>query len=78
MDDKFETQYERLKKMIDSDKTVLSEPCKMLVLQDFQKTFEAYFELTSAPEMNILPNHGEYNIEIRFKANRIKNFNVIK
>lgn len=42
---KIRDNFARANNVIQSDKSVMSEGCKSLVLQDFAKTFEEYFEL---------------------------------
>lgn len=71
-------QFFRIEQVIQSDKSVMSEGCKSLVLQDFARTFEEYFELSSFPEMQIECKNGVYDVQIRFSADRVKKFNVLK
>ena len=51
--------YERLNKIIQADKAVMSEACKTLVLQDFAEKFNEYFELIGLPRMEISCKNGK-------------------
>ena len=68
----------RTNQVIQSDKSVMSEGCKELVLQDFQRVFEEYFDLTGMPKMSVVYDRGVYRILVSFEADRIKKFNVLK
>lgn len=70
--------YERLNKIIQADKTVMSEACKSLVLRDFAEKFNEYFELIGLPRMEISCKNGRYFVALSFEAERIKKFNVLK
>ena len=75
---KIRDNYARPSKVIQSDKSVMSEGCKALVLQDFARMFGEYFELDGLPEMEIVREHGEYKVTVTFSADRVKQFNVLK
>jgi hypothetical protein len=75
---KVSEQFARVDQMIRADKSLVSDGCKALVLQDFAKLFEEYFELSSPPEMDIEADGGAYKVCVRFQADRIKKFNVLK
>ncbi len=70
--------FERTNSVIQSDKSVMSDGCKALVLQDFAKTFEEYFELNGLPDMTIVCEKGVYKVNVTFEADRVKKFNVLK
>ncbi len=70
--------YLRARDVISADKSILSEGCKALVERDFACLFEEYFVLTSPPKLDIDCNDEGYEVTIRFEANRIKKFNVLK
>ena len=75
---KLKDNFERTNSVIQSDKSVMSDGCKSLVLQDFAKTFGEYFELDGLPEMEIVREHGEYKVTVTNSADRVKQFNVLK
>lgn len=71
-------EFKRANDVIQADKSVMSEACKALVLQDFSEKFNEYFDLTGLPRMQLSCKNGTYLIEIAFEAERIKKFNVLK
>lgn len=71
-------ERERIDYAIQADKSVMSDGCKALVLQDFAEKFNEYFDLIGLPRMQIDYTNGEYMVEIVFKAERIKKFNILK
>ena len=68
----------RLNRVIQADKSVMSDGCKALVLQDFSDKFNEYFDLVGLPRMEITCRNGTFTINIAFQAERIKKFNVLK
>ena len=76
---KLKTQeYLRMEELIRADKSVMSEACRSLVLQDFAEKFNEYFDLVGLPRMEIVCQNGSYTVAISFSAERIKKFNVLK
>lgn len=75
---KIRDNFTRTNSVIQSDKSIMSDGCKSLVLQDFAKTFEEYFELNGLPEMEIVCEKGVYKVSLSFEADRVKKFNVLK
>ena len=70
--------YTRASSVIQADKSVMSEACKTLVLKDFSEKFNEYFDLCGLPKMEITCKNGTYDVTVRFEAERIKKFNVLK
>ena len=70
--------FERVSNLLQSDKSVMTEACKSLVLQDFAEKFQEYFDLVGLPRMEIVCKNGMYGVSIEFHAERIKKFNVLK
>lgn len=70
--------FSRANQVIQSDKSVMTDGCQALVLQDLARFLEEYFELSGAPTMKIGFDKGTYRVEIRFEADRVKKFNVLK
>ena len=70
--------YKRVNDVIQADKSVMSDACKALVLQDFAEKFNEYFDLVGLPRMELTCKNGIYKIELTFEAERIKKFNVLK
>ena len=75
---KINDNYARTNNVIQSDKSVMSDGYKSLVLQDFAKTFGEYFELNGLPDMEIVCERGVYKVTVSFEADRVKKFNVLK
>ena len=75
---KVRDNFARTNNVIQSDKSVMSDGCKSLVLQDFARIFEEYFELNGLPEMEIVFDRGFYKVSVTFEADRVKKFNVLK
>ena len=70
--------YKRINDVIQADKSVMSDACKALVLQDFAEKFNEYFDLTGLPRMELSCKNGTYFVSVAFEAERIKKFNVLK
>ena len=71
-------EWKRLSKVIQADKSVMSDACKTLVLQDFAEKFNEYFDLIGLPRMEISCKNGTFTVNVAFQAERIKKFNVLK
>lgn len=71
-------EFERINNLIQADKSVMSDGCKSLVLQDFAEKFNEYFDLIGLPRLDISCKNGTYAVEVKFFAERIKQFNVLK
>ena len=70
--------FQRVNNVIQADKSVMSEGCKALVLQDFSEKFNEYFDLSGLPKMEITFQNGTYEVSVCFECERIKKFNVLK
>ena len=70
--------FERVNNLLQADKSVMTDACKSLVLQDFAEKFNEYFDLTGLPRMEIACKNGMYSVSVNFSAERIKKFNVLK
>ncbi len=71
-------EYARLHSVIQADKSVMSDACKTLVLNDFANKFNEYFDLIGLPKMQLTCKNGVYTVDITFDAERIKKFFVLK
>ena len=70
--------FMRINNLLQADKSVMSEGCKALVLQDFAEKFNEYFDLIGLPRMELTCKNGTYSVTLAFQAERIKKFNVLK
>lgn len=71
-------EFTRLNQLLQADKSIMSDGCRALVLQDFAEKFNEYFDLIGLPRMEITCKNGVYTTTIVFEAERIKQFNVLK
>ena len=71
-------EFLRVNNVLQADKSVMSDACKALVLQDFAEKFNEYFDLIGLPRMELTCKNGIYTVEMSFRAERIKKFNVLK
>ena len=67
----------RMNNLLQADKSVMSDACKALVLQDFAEKFNEYFDLIGLPRMELTCKNGTYSVQLSFQAERIKKFNVL-
>jgi hypothetical protein len=72
------TEYKRINDVIQADKSVMSESCKALILQDLAEKLEEYFDLTGLPQMDVYCQNGTYYISLNVQAERIKKFHVLR
>ena len=72
------SERERLRYVIQSDKSVMTEGCKQLVVNDVSKKLSEYFELIGMPELEIVYERGVYEVRLCFQAERVKKFNVLR
>ena len=70
--------FARISKVLQADKSVMSDGCKALILQDFAEKFNEYFDVMGLPRMELTCQNGVYTIRLSFDAERIKKFNVLK
>ena len=73
-----ENEFIRINNVLQADKSVMSDACKALVLQDFSDKFNEYFDLVGLPRMELFCKNGMYTVHLSFEAERIKKFNVLK
>ena len=70
--------FEQANRIIEGEKAVLSDGCRGLILQDLSATLSRYFELSSVPEMRLMPAEKGFEVRLEFSAAMIKKFNVLK
>ena len=70
--------YNRINKVIQADKSLMSDGCKALILQDFAEKFNEYFDVMGLPRLELSQKNGVYTVQVTFEAERIKKFNVLK
>ena len=70
--------FEQANKIIEGEKSVLSDGCRGLILQDLSATLSRYFELSEPPKMVLSPAEKGFDVTVEFSAALIKKFNVLK
>jgi hypothetical protein len=70
--------FTRIHKVIQADKSLMSDGCKALILQDFSEKFNEYFDVVGLPKMELVCKNGVYTVRVVFEAERIKKFHVLK
>ncbi len=70
--------FARINNVIQADKSVMSDACKALVLQDFSEKCNEYFDLLGLPRLDLICKNGIYTVTLTFEAERIKKFNILK
>ena len=70
--------YARAHSVIQADKSLMSDACKALILQDFSEKCNEYFDVMGLPRLELTQKNGVYTVQITFEAERIKKFNVLK
>lgn len=70
--------YARIHSVIQADKSLMSDACKALILQDFSEKCNEYFDVIGLPRLELTQRNGIYTVQITFEAERIKKFNVLK
>ncbi|MBQ8429330.1 MAG: hypothetical protein IJX30_04475 [Clostridia bacterium] len=71
-------EFRRVQKVIQADKSVMSDACKSLVLQDFAEKFNEYFDLIGLPRMEISCKNGTFTVNVAFQAEGIRHFNILR
>lgn len=70
--------FERASSVLQADKSVMSDGCQALVLQDLKEKFSEFFAVTGTPKMQIFRDGDVYSVTISFQAESVKKFNVIQ
>ena len=70
--------YARADQLLAADKAAMGEESRKLFLLDFSRMAAEYFDLVSAPEMEIAGKEGKYEVKLTFSAGRVKNLYALK
>lgn len=70
-------EAERLRTVIDGDRLHISKDYASLVGYDLEKLLGDYFELVSAPVIELEGEEGRYSVTVRAKAVRVKPFGIL-
>ena len=70
--------FEQANRIIEGEKSVLSDGCRGLILQDLSAALSRYFELSEQPEMTLTALEKGFGVTVKVSAALIKKFNVLK
>ena len=71
------SNIERVKNVIGSDRLNLSKDYTSLICFDVEKLLEDYFELSQGIDLSIITTENGYEFIIKGNANRLKPFNFL-
>lgn len=73
-----EEERARLMRLIGQDREGLNAESREEALKDFLIVAREFFEVTGEPEFTIVKERKGFDVTLRFKADRVKNFTAIK
>lgn len=68
----------RLEQMLDRDKEEMNEASQNAALADFERVAGEYFDLDGRAILNVKYVKGRYEVNLSFRACRVKNFSVLR
>ncbi len=68
---------QRLAEMLDKDKEEMNAPSKTAALADFARVANEYFETEGEPKFSVERVKGGYEVNLSFRAVRVKNFSTL-
>ena len=68
----------RLEQMLDRDKEEMNEASKTAALADLRHVAEEYFDLDGEATLSVKRVKGRYEVNLSFRAVRVKNFSVLR
>ena len=68
----------RLEQMLDRDKEEMNEASKRAALADLERVAGEYFDLDDSAKLFIKRVKGAYEVNLTFRAIRVKNFSVLQ
>ncbi len=73
-----EEERARLLRLIGQDREGLNHESREEALRDFLIVAREFFEVSGEPEFSIVKERRGFDVTLRFKADRVKNFTAIK
>lgn len=70
--------YDRVKRMIESDRFGMVGGSKELIVSDIRSLLEEYFTLSSPVKMEIEGEESEFTLIITCEGARVKRFNMLR
>ncbi|MDE6411731.1 MAG: hypothetical protein K2L02_04260 [Clostridia bacterium] len=68
----------RLEQMLERDKEEMNEASKRAALADLERVAGEYFDLDNGARLSIKRVKGAYEVNLTFRAVRVKNFSVLQ
>lgn len=68
----------RISRLIEQDREGMNQSSRAEALKGFLHVASEFFELTGEPEFTITRERRGFDVILRFKADRVKNFTSIK
>lgn len=69
---------QRIARMLEQDKEGLNSASRASALRDFTRVAAEYFELDGEPSFAVRKERRGFEVELVFKASRVKNFTPIR
>lgn len=73
-----ETTKQRLNYIIHADKEEMNDVTREAIVGEFARVAKEYFDTDGDVELNIKRVKNAFEVSVRFHANRVKNFTMIK
>lgn len=68
----------RLEQMLERDKEEMNEASKRAALADLERVAGEYFDLDNGAKLSVKRIKGAYEVNLTFRAVRVKNFSVLQ
>ena len=68
----------RLEQMLDRDKEEMNEASKRAALADLERVAGEYFDLDDSAKLTVKRVKSAYEVNLTFRAVRVKNFSVLQ
>ena len=68
----------RLEQILDRDKEEMNEASKKAALADLERVAGEYFDLDDNAKLSVKRVKGAYEVNLTFRAVRVKNFSVLQ
>ncbi len=69
---------QRIERMLEQDKEDMNEASRGAALEGFLHVAEEYFDVEGQPSFSVKKGKGGYEVDLSFRATRVKNFTVLK
>lgn len=69
-----EEDLRRIERLLERDKEEMNAESRKAALAEFSRVAEEFFELSSAPDLNVTRERKGFFVTFTVKASRVKNF----